>query len=141
VAKVYFGTNRKPNRKKAPDDFGSGFSEDGLATLRFGMAEVSGDDLEKFDLYLAPEKLKVDYDLKVKGASGSVLGSKNVFSRVRDKMLHHQRDTVVSGVVQHSYFLDCPKVIDDMKQVLIGIASDAIPGRHYVHETNRYRMK
>jgi hypothetical protein len=28
-----------------------------------------------------------------------------------------------------------------MKQVLIGVASDAIPGRDYVHETNRYRLK
>jgi hypothetical protein len=24
---------------------------------------------------------------------------------------------------------------------LIGVASDAIPGRDYVHETNRYRLK
>jgi esterase/lipase superfamily enzyme len=340
MPKVYFGTNRKPNRKKATDDFGSGFSEDGLANLRFGMAEVSGDDFDEFDLYLAPEKLKIDYDRKIKGGSGSVLGSKNVFSRVRDKMLHHQRDTVVfvhgynvsfaealasaarlkqnfstanggpginvvlfswpsdgsmmpyiaygndrqdaaasgpafargllklaeflrgstpedacdhqlhlvahsmgnyvlrhtvqeyvkqssgrpvrlfdqvfmmaadedddafelgyklkplsrlakrvnvyfnnndramavsdktkgnpdrlgddgprvprgipgkvslvdvtpvvSGLVQHSYFLDSPRVVDDMKQVLIGVASDAIPGRDYVHETNRYRLK
>jgi esterase/lipase superfamily enzyme len=48
---------------------------------------------------------------------------------------------VVSGAVQHSYFLDNQRVIDDMKQVLAGVASDAIPGRDYVHETNRYRMK
>jgi len=95
MPKVYFGTNRKPNRKNRPDDFATGFSEDGLANLRFGMAEVSGDDYEKFDLYLAPEKLKVDYERKIKGASGSVLGSQNVFNRVRDKMLHYQRDTVV----------------------------------------------
>jgi hypothetical protein len=43
--------------------------------------------------------------------------------------------------VQHSYFLDSPKVVDDMKQALTGVASDAIPGRDYVHETNRYRLK
>lgn len=95
MTKVYFGTNRKPNRKKAPNDFGSGFSEDGLANLRFGMAEVSGDKLDKYDLYIAPERLTVDYDRKIKGGAGSVLGSKNVFNRVRDKMLQHQRDTVV----------------------------------------------
>ena len=95
MPKIFFGTNRKPNRKINPDDFGSGFSEDGLANLRFGMAEVSGDDFDQIELYLAAEKLKVDYKRKVKGASGSVLGSKNVFNRVRDKMLHHQRDTVV----------------------------------------------
>lgn len=95
MTKVYFGTNRKPNRKKAPNDFGSGFSEDGLANLRFGMAEVSGDKLDKYDLYIAPERLTVDYERKIKGGAGSVLGSKNVFNRVRDKMLQHQRDTVV----------------------------------------------
>jgi hypothetical protein len=59
------------------------------------MAEVSGDEFDQIELYLAPEKLKVDYQRKVKGGSGSVLGSKNLFNRVRDKMLHHQRDTVV----------------------------------------------
>jgi hypothetical protein len=32
-------------------------------------------------------------------------------------------------------------VVDDMKQALDGVASDVIPGRDYVHETNRYRMK
>lgn len=95
MVKVYYGTNRKPNRKKAPDDFGTGFSEDGLANLRFGMADVSGDKLDKYDLYIAPERLTVDYDRKVKGARGSVLGSENVFRRVREKMVRYSRDTVV----------------------------------------------
>ena len=95
MTKVYFGTNRKPNRKTAPDDFGTGFSEDGLANLRFGMAEVHGDDLKDFDLYLAPERLRVDRDRKIKGGPGSTLGSENVFNRVRQKMTHHARDTVV----------------------------------------------
>ena len=50
MVKVYFGTNRKPNRKTAPDDFGRGSSEDGLANLRFGMADVSGEELDAYDL-------------------------------------------------------------------------------------------
>ena len=97
MPKVYFGTNRKPNRKKNPTDFGTSFSEDGLANLRFGMAEVTlaGDKLQSCDLYLAPEKLKTDYDRKIKGAEGSVLGSENVFRRVRQKMMEHSRDTVI----------------------------------------------
>lgn len=95
MAKVYFATNRKPNRKKAPNDFGTGFSEDGLANLRFGMADVSGEDLDEFEIYLAPERLTVDYQRKVKGSAGSVLGSKNVFGRVREKMVLYSRDTVV----------------------------------------------
>jgi esterase/lipase superfamily enzyme len=95
VAKIYFGTNRKPNRKKAPNDFGTGFSEDGLANLRFGKADVSGENLDEFELSLAPERLNVDYERKVKGSAGSVLGSKNVFGRVREKMVLHSRDTIV----------------------------------------------
>lgn len=95
MPKVYFGTNRKPNRKKAPDDFGTGFSDDGLANLRFGMAEVSGEKLDQYELYLAPEKLTVNRDQKIKGGAGSVLGSKNVFNRVREKMMQHTRDTIV----------------------------------------------
>ena len=96
MAKVYFGTNRKPNRKSSPDDFGRGFSEDGLANLRFGMVEVSGEKLDKYgELYLAPERLAVDRERKLKGGPGSVLGSLNVFNRVRDKMIAHTRDTVI----------------------------------------------
>ena len=96
MAKIYFGTNRKPNRKSAPDDFGRDFSEDGLANLRFGMVEVTGEKLNNIgDLYLAPERLTVDRDRKVKGGAGSVLGSQNVFKRVREKMVQHTRDTVI----------------------------------------------
>ena len=95
MIKLYFGTNRKPNRKSAPEDFGSGFSEDGLANLRFGMAEVSGDDLDEVDLYVAAERLKIDRARKIKGAPGSVLGSQNIFNRVRGKMVQHSRDTVI----------------------------------------------
>ena len=95
MVKVYFGTNRKANRKSAPDDFGRGFSEDGLACLRFGMAEVTGDKLDQYDLYVAPERLRKDSGRKIKGAKGSVLGSLNVFERVREKMVGHARDTVI----------------------------------------------
>ena len=38
MAKVYFATNRNPNRQQNPDDFGKDFSEGGLANLRFGQA-------------------------------------------------------------------------------------------------------
>ncbi len=64
MVKVYFGTNRKPNRKTAPNDFGQGFSEAGLASLRFGMAEVTGDDLDSYVLHVAPERLRKDADRK-----------------------------------------------------------------------------
>jgi esterase/lipase superfamily enzyme len=95
MVKVYFGTNRKPNRKTAPDDFGRGFSEAGLASLRFGMAEVTGENLDAYDLYVAPERLRKDTERGITGGTGSVLGSQNVFQRVRQKMVAHARDTVI----------------------------------------------
>jgi esterase/lipase superfamily enzyme len=95
MVKIYFGTNRKPNRKTAPDDFGRGFSEAGLANLRFGMAEVTGEDLDRYDLHLAPETLRRDDAHKIRDAEGSILGSLEVFGRVRRKMVAHGRDTVV----------------------------------------------
>lgn len=95
MTKIYFGTNRKPNRKTAPSDFGRGFSHDGLANLRFGMVDFTDDNLDGYELYLAPERLRIDKGRKIKGGSGSVLGSENIFGRVRRKMIDHSRDTVV----------------------------------------------
>jgi hypothetical protein len=46
----------------------------------------------------------------------------------------------VDGLVQHSYFLDTPEVVRDMRQVLAGTPSDEISARKYVKETNRYRL-
>ncbi|MYF71275.1 MAG: alpha/beta hydrolase [Proteobacteria bacterium] len=92
---VYFGTNRRPNRKRKPDDFGSNFSDDGLANLRFGVAEVSGDRLENYQLEIAPERLRSDWERKIKDGPGSVLGSETVFRRVRQEMIDHSCDTVV----------------------------------------------
>ena len=95
MAKVYFGTNRNPNRKTKPDDFGRGFSKAGLASLRFGMVEFTGEDLDTYDLYLAPERLPKDAGRKTKDGKGAILGSLNVFDRVRRKMVEHSRDTVI----------------------------------------------
>ena len=95
MTKVYFGTNRNPNRQRSPSDFGRSFSSDGLANLRFGMAEVTGDQYETYDLYVAPEALQRDQARSIADGQGSVLGSENIFRRVRTKMIDHSRDTVV----------------------------------------------
>ncbi len=95
MVKVYFGTNRKPNRQSGPDDFGRGFSADGLANLRFGMAEVTGEELDSHEIYIAREILRKDTERKIKGGKNSKLGSIEVFGRVREKMVAHNRDTVV----------------------------------------------
>ncbi len=47
---------------------------------------------------------------------------------------------VVEGIVEHSYYLDTPTVVADMRKVLVGTPSDAFAGRAYVQETNRYRL-
>ena len=47
---------------------------------------------------------------------------------------------VVKSIVGHSYFLDTPTVVTDMKKVLAGTLADKIPNRKYVQETNRYRL-
>ena len=95
MVKVYFGTNRKPNQQNAPDDFSPEFSADGLANLRFGMAEVTGDDLDEYELFLASERLPVDEGNTASGGQAPVLRSENVFQRVRQKIIGHTRDTII----------------------------------------------
>ena len=85
MVKVYFGTNRKPNRKSAPDDFGREFSEDGLANLRFGMAEVTGENLDNYEIFVAPERLPTNENRNTAKDGNPVFGSKNIFERVRGK--------------------------------------------------------
>ena len=48
---------------------------------------------------------------------------------------------VVEGLVEHSFFINSPSVVEDMRKVLVGTPSDGIEGRDYVPETNRYRLK
>ena len=48
---------------------------------------------------------------------------------------------VVEGLVEHSYYLDTPTVVGDMQKVLVGTPSDGFADRHYVQESNRYRLK
>lgn len=57
---IYFATNRLLLPPDNPDVFGKGFSEDGLANLRFGRAEVTGVDFNEFEIYVEPENLTSD---------------------------------------------------------------------------------
>lgn len=47
---------------------------------------------------------------------------------------------VVKGIVEHNYFLESPRVIEDMTQVLAGLPSQAFERRKYNPETNQYRL-
>lgn len=94
MERVYFVTNRKPNRKQNPDDFGTEFSDDGLANLRYGFADVGGGDLDQYTVSVAKESWQPDYR---KG--GLVrkprLGSDEIMSALREDMAQNGRDTLV----------------------------------------------
>jgi esterase/lipase superfamily enzyme len=45
---------------------------------------------------------------------------------------------VVSGIVEHSYFVNEPKVVQDMAQVLRGIDPKSVPGRDFLDDRNRF---
>ncbi len=95
MVKVYFATNRRPEPEQDPTDFGTGFSAAGLASLRFGFAEVTGEDLDRYTLHVEPENLVKDAGRRQKDGEGSTLGSTAVFDRVRKKMVEKSRDTVI----------------------------------------------
>ena len=121
---VYFGTNRRPNRKQAPDDFGCGFSDDGLANLRFGSARITGDDLDIYDLDIAPERLRIDRERKIKGGPGSVLGSNSVFQHVRQEMVDEACDTVV---FVHGYSVSFREALTSAAQLKRNISEGQNP--------------
>lgn len=86
MTRIYFATNRRPNRATNPDDFGSHFSDDGLANLRFGRAEVTGSKFDQFQIQVAPENLF---------AEPPVLGSQAIFDQVRQQMIQTGEDTII----------------------------------------------
>ena len=86
---VFFATNRNPNRKQAPTDFGSTFSPEGLDELRFGWAEVPEDPDGAIAVRTATERLGA------RPPSRQTLGSVAVFEQLQAKMLKHRRDTMV----------------------------------------------
>ena len=122
MVKVYFATNRKPNDAEPPTDFGSGFSAAGLASLRFGQAEVSGDKLDEYVLHVAPETLVKDADRRQRDGEGSVLGSRNVFEHARNKMEATSRDTVI---FIHGYNVSFKEALTSAAQLKINFGVDA----------------
>jgi esterase/lipase superfamily enzyme len=80
---VYFATNRQPIGN---NDFGSDFSPDGLANLRFGRAEVTGTDFNQITVTVAPENLFLNPPL---------LGSETIFQEVRQRMKKDAADLLL----------------------------------------------
>lgn len=83
---IYFATNRKPNRQSNPDDFGSEFSPDGLANLRFGKAEVTGRNFSQISVEVARENLD---------ARRPILGSQVIFQEAQEKVKQENLETVI----------------------------------------------
>ncbi|MEL4895331.1 hypothetical protein P9B04_07710, partial [Crocosphaera sp. Alani8] len=80
MTRIYFGTNRNLIASKNSEqgfDFGSNFSDDGLANLRFGKAEVTGDDFSNYEIQLAPENLL---------SEPPVLGSQTILRELSKQM-------------------------------------------------------
>lgn len=94
--RIYFATNRNPDSVERPTDFGGHFSPNGLTDLRFGSAEVTGADLDRYTLDVAPEKLDVGLaQANARRLEGQVLGSQAVFEQVRAEMVEGRQDCMV----------------------------------------------
>ena len=122
MVKVYFATNRNPNRQQKPDDFGANFSGAGLASLRFGQAEVSGDELDTYVVQVARERLVKDAERKQKDGTGSTLGSQSVFEHARRKMASTARDTVI---FIHGYNVSFKEALTAASRLKLNFGRDA----------------
>ncbi|MBF2080087.1 MAG: alpha/beta hydrolase [Synechococcales cyanobacterium T60_A2020_003] len=83
---IFFATNREMLPEGDPAVFGSNFSYDGLANLRFGRAEVTGDRFQDIAITVAPEDLFAD---------PPVLGSQEIFRQVQQEMKQNAEDTLM----------------------------------------------
>jgi esterase/lipase superfamily enzyme len=94
--RIYLATNRNPDNPDHPTDFGNHFSNNGLTDLRFGWADVTGDNLDQYTLTVAEESLDVGLaNAAVKDLSQQKLGSKTVFEEIRNEMMTRQQDCVI----------------------------------------------
>ncbi|MCI0430348.1 MAG: alpha/beta hydrolase [Rhodospirillales bacterium] len=91
---VYFGTNRSLTGTKARPDFGQSFNPDGPGAIRLGYAEVpvasfkSDARLKDIRIRVADESIRLDKETDIK------LGSREIFTKIQQKMRAHSRDTV-----------------------------------------------
>ena len=94
MVNVYFATNRKPNNRANPTDFGKEFSADGLSDLRYGIAEVTGEKLDRYELNVFPQILEPDSSGRALDPEKSTLRGQALMRSSRQKMQAHERDTV-----------------------------------------------
>ena len=94
MARIYFVTNRKPDRKRNPTGFTTELSPDGVANLRYGYADVAGADLDEHEIHVASERWRPD---RHRGGlqPGARFGSDAIMAAVRREMAERGRDTLV----------------------------------------------
>lgn len=94
--RIYFATNRDPDRLENPTNFGSHFSRNGLFDLRFGWADFEEGSLDDYTLRVAPEKLEVSAEKEaVRDYSEQVLGSDEVFAMIKREMREQCLDCMI----------------------------------------------
>ncbi|MCF6225110.1 MAG: alpha/beta fold hydrolase [Xanthomonadales bacterium] len=92
MQKIYFITNRNPNKKGKPTNFGRHFNPDGLACLRFGSAQKKA---AKIIISTAAEKLQVNAAGTAEDPDNCSYGSEQVFAELQKNMREQQRDTLI----------------------------------------------
>ncbi len=92
MEKIYFITNRNPNKKSKPTGFGRYFNPDGMACLRFGSAQKKAG---KTIISTATEKLQVNAEGTAEDPQRSRYGSQKVFAELQESMREQQRDTLI----------------------------------------------
>lgn len=92
---IYFATNRNPNDPVNPTDFGDSLSTAGQTDLRFGKAEVTGDDYKNISIEVVPETLVSREDADANDFSEERLGSVHILDELRTGMSQDDMDTVI----------------------------------------------
>ena len=68
-------------------------------------------------------------------------GPRFPFQGATGKVTQVDCSEVVSGAIEHSYYLDAPAVVEDMATVLTGSDPAMIPGRVFVPDRNRFVLE
>lgn len=110
MTRVYFGTNRKPDDPQNPTDFTGEFSHDGLANLRFGEADVQGNQVTSINIFnenLTP------------AAGQPVLGSRHLFEGLRNRIRDSKSDVLVFihgfNVSFHEALIDGAQMVEQYR--------------------------
>ena len=112
---VYYATNRNETGTPTKPSFGPGFHAKGPHYLRFGSADVEppakpGGDYKVKSVYLAPEQLPGGGSK----AKKTVLGSREIFEELRQKMKAQKTDLLL---LIHGYASDFTTALERAAQI------------------------